>query len=195
MKNICVLQASPRRGGNTWQLVRIFREEARQLGCQVKLLDLVEMDLRPCLGCRHCQQDWANFGCLQRDDMQQVFDALLACDLMVFATPIHSWYCTAPLKAVLDRMVYGMNKYYGAEKGPSLWAGKELALITSCGYPPEKGADLWEEGMKRYARHSQLLYRGMLAEHHLGYDTVFMDKEKETRAALFARGICLNWGV
>jgi len=28
------------------------------------------------------------------------------------------------MKAVLDRLVYGMNKYYGREKGPSLWEGK-----------------------------------------------------------------------
>ena len=30
MKNICILQASPHKGGNTWQLVRIFQEEALQ---------------------------------------------------------------------------------------------------------------------------------------------------------------------
>ena len=28
------------------------------------------------------------------------------------------------MKALLDRLVYGMDKYYGAEKGPALWAGK-----------------------------------------------------------------------
>lgn len=195
MKNICILQASPHKGGNTWQLVRIFQEEARLIGCKVKLFDLIDMDLKPCLGCRTCQSDWAGFGCPQEDHMALLFDALLACDLMVFATPIHSWYCTPPLKTVLDRMVYGMNKYYGEKKGPSLWAGKELALITTCGYPPEKGADLWEEGMKRYAKHSRLIYRGMLAERHLGYDTPFMNKEKEVRAAVFARTLCGSWEI
>jgi len=28
------------------------------------------------------------------------------------------------MKALLDRLVYGMNKYYGDKKGPALWAGK-----------------------------------------------------------------------
>ena len=86
--------------------------------------------------------------------------------------------------------MYGMNKYYGEEKGPSLWAGKPLALVTTCGYPPEKGADLWETGMRRYCRHSQLEYLGMLAERHLGYDTVFMDQDKEVRAVAFADELC-----
>ena len=49
------------------------------------------------------------------------------------ATPIYSWYCTPPMKALLDRMVYGMNKYYGEEKGPSLWKGKALALLELMG--------------------------------------------------------------
>jgi len=44
---------------------------------------------------------------------------------------------TAPMKAALDRMVYALNKYYGDEKGPSIWAGKKLSVITTCGYRPD----------------------------------------------------------
>ena len=89
----------------------------------------------------------------------------------------------------MDRLVYGMNKYYGDEKGPALWAGKTVASITTCGSRPERGADLWEEGLKRYCKHSGLTYLGQLAERHLGYDTEFMDAEKEVRAREFARKI------
>ena len=121
--------------------------------------------------------------------MHVLFDAILRCDLLVLSTPVYSWYCTPPMKAVLDRMVYGMNKYYGAEKGPALWTGKPVALITTCGYPVEKGADLLEEGIRRYCKHSQLRYLGMLAERHMGYQTVFMNAEKERRAVQFARRI------
>ena len=119
--------------------------------------------------------------------MQEVFDRIMDSELVVVATPIYSWYCTPPVKAVLDRLVYGMNKYYGEKKGPALWAGKKVALITTCGYSPEKGADLWEEGIKRYCKHSQLTYAGMLVERHMGYQSVFMDEEKEGHAQAFAR--------
>ncbi len=119
--------------------------------------------------------------------MGEIFDRVLDSDLIVLATPIYSWYCTPPMKAVLDRLVYGMNKYYGEAKGPSLWAGKPMALLTTCGYRPEAGADLWQQGMKRYCKHSRLRYLGMLAERHLGYDTVFMDGEKEAHAKVFAQ--------
>ena len=190
MKKICILCASPHKEGNTHQLADCFAKEARSLGSTTQCFYLYDMDLRPCLACRACQLKHDGFHCVQKDDMQQIFDALIACDLIVLASPIHSWYCTPPMKAVLDRMVYGMNKYYGAEKGPALWAGRELAVITSCGYRPERGADLWEEGVRRYCKHSQLHYRGMLAERHLGYDTVFMDAEKMHHATAFAQMLC-----
>ena len=82
-----------------------------------------------------------------------------------------------------------MNKYYGQEKGPALWAGRSVALITTCGYPPEKGADLWEEGVRRYCRHSKLNYMGILVERHMGYQTTFMDEKKKSRAAAFAQSL------
>ena len=88
---------------------------------------------------------------------------------------------TAPMKAALDRLMYGMNKYYGEEKGPSIWAGKRVAIMTTCGYRPEKGADIFEDGMKRYCKHSALNYVGMLAERDLGYKATFMDEEKEEK--------------
>lgn len=128
-----------------------------------------------------CQRDWTAFGCAQRDDVPTIFDKVLACDLIVLATPIYSWYCTPPMKALLDRLVYGMDKYYGAEKGPALWAGKALALLLTCGYRPERGCDLFEEGMRRYCKHAQLRFLGSHAERHLGYDVPFMDAEKEAR--------------
>lgn len=166
----------------------VRRMEERGHICET--IRLYDRQLKPCLACRACQKDWTIFGCVQRDDMPEIFDAVLDCDLLVLATPIHSWYCTPPMKAVLDRLVYGMNKYYGGTKGPALWMGKPLALVTTCGYPPEKGADLWQTGMRRYCRHSQLQYLGMLAERHRGYDTAFMDEGKAARAAVFADELC-----
>ena len=183
---ICILFSSPRKDGNTASLLTPFRERMEEAGHPCTQLDLYDMDLLPCLACRGCQKDWTAPGCVRSDDMDAVFSAVLESDMILLASPIYAWYCTAPLKAALDRMVYALNKYYGDEKGPSIWKGRKVAIITTCGYRPEKGADLWEEGMKRYCRHSGLEYAGMLAERHLGYDTVFMDDEKARHAIDFA---------
>lgn len=187
---ICTLFASPRPGGNTAALASEFADEARVLGHEVETLSLYDMRLEPCVACRACQRDWGSFACARSDDMARVAESVMASELIVLASPIYSWYCTPPMKCALDRLVYGLNKYYGERRGPSLWAGRAVAIITTCGYRPENGADLWEAGVRRYAKHSRLRYVGMLAERHLGYDTTFMDDGKAARAREFARRAC-----
>ncbi len=189
MKEICILMGSPRKNGNTYQLLQPFMMELETNGCHCEMIWMYDKHILPCIACRNCQTDWTGFYCCQKDDMQEIFHAVLGCDLLVLATPIYSWYCTPPLKAALDRLVYGMNKYYGSQKGPALWAGKNVALVVTCGYRPEKGADLWEAGMMRYCKHSQLNYVGMLAERDPGCDKTFMDAEKANHARQFAHEI------
>ena len=183
---ICVLSGSPRVGGNTESLCNIVCERLKEKGHEIKNFRLYDMEIEPCRGCRSCQEDHSIFGCVIKDDVQMIFDAAEDADLIIVSSPVYSWYCTPPVKAVLDRLVYGMNKYYGKIKGPSLWEGKHLALITTCGYPVIKGADLLTEGMKRYCKHSKLKYCGMLAERHMGYNTEFLDDEKVRNAEDFA---------
>ena len=186
MKRVLILMGSPRKNGNTAALLPAFREALEQGGSETETVRLYDRDIRPCRACRACQRDWTVFGCPQRDDVHSIFDRVLAADLIVLATPIYSWYCTAPMKALLDRLVYGMNKFYGETRGPSLWEGKAVALLLTCGYRPEKGCDLFEAGMRRYCAHSRLRYLGSHAERHPGYDVPFLDEEKTERARAFA---------
>ena len=96
----------------------------------------------------------------------------------------------APVKAVIDRAIYASCKYYGDDPhGPALFKGKRLALLTTCGYPVEKGADLYEEMMKRYCKHCGLTYAGMLAERQRNLKEAFMDAAKESHAREFAKAL------
>lgn len=182
-----ICMGSPRKHGNTAALLTPFREELEKNHLETEVIWLYDKHIEPCIACRECQKDWTIPNCARQDDCEEIFPKILAADLLVMATPIYIWYCTPPMKALLDRLGYAMNKYYGEKKGPSLWKGKALALLTTCGYPPEKGCDLLEEGLRRACKHSQLRYLGSHAERHMGYDTVFMDSEKDARTREFAR--------
>ena len=184
-----ILLGSPRKQGNTISLVEPFVSEIKESGNNVNIMWLYDKKIKGCVACRSCQKDWTRSGFSIKDDMHEIFDAILKADKIILATPIYSWSCPAPMKAVLDRLVYGMNKYYGDEKGPTLWNGKSIAMITTCGYQPEKGADLFEESVKRYCKHSQLVYEGMLSERDLGYRSIFIDNDKKERARAFARSL------
>lgn len=186
-----VLFASPRgEKSNTLALLRPWLDAWRQAGHEAEVFSLYDMNIKPCTACRGCQNDWQRPACVTQDDMQPIFDSVLQSDLLLLATPIYSWFCTPPMKAALDRLVYAMEKYYGpAGRGPSLLAGKTMAAVTTCGYRPEKGADLFLEAMARWCKHGQLRWLGGLTGRHLGYDTVFMDEEKAARVRVFAAEI------
>lgn len=174
----CILMGSPRKNGNTAQSINIMLETLKENGIETEYIWLYEKDIKPCRACRVCQNKMDTFGCPQKDDMQEIFNIILESDCIILATPIYTWYCTAPMKAMLDRLSYGMNKYFGDKRGGALWEGKECAILVTCGYKIERGADIFEKGMKRLCRHSCLDYMGMLAIRDLGYNVEFMTKDK-----------------
>lgn len=186
---ITILMGSYRAAGNTAALLRPFTTELERLGADVAQLPVARMRIEPCTACWQCQDRFDGPGCPKDDDMGEIFESVLACDALVFATPVYSWYCTPALKAVMDRLVYGMNKYYGASEGPCLWEGKPLALVTTCGYDIEHGAGILEEGIRRYATHSRLVYLGKLAVRDVDGIGCFTSEAAVEAARTFARTV------
>lgn len=184
-----IVMGSPRKNGNTASILSVFTDELAKSGADINCIWLYDKDLKPCIACRTCQDIFDAFGCPIKDDVQEIYDQILESDCIILATPVYSWFCPAPMKALLDRLVYGMNKFYGDLKGPSLWSGKNIAILSTCGYKPEKGADLFIEGMKRYCKHSRLEYLGELVLRDSGYRHTFLDDEKIKQTKSFAEYI------
>lgn len=174
----CILFASPRgEHSNTRALVDIFLNTWCEAGHEAEVFSLYDLNIAPCRACRACQMDHTSSSCAIHDDMAPIFESALRSDLLVLASPIYSWYCTAPLKAAMDRLVYALCKFYGDKKGPSLLEGKALCALATCGYRVDKGTDLFDEGLHRWCKHAQLRYLGLFAARHMGYDTEFMTDE------------------
>ena len=187
-----ILFGSPRPRGNTAALVAPFLDECARLGAETEQISLYGRELRPCLGCMACQEEPDGPGCVQRDDFPEIFGKMAASDLVVFATPIYSRYCTPPMKALMDRAIYAGTKNYGREKGPALLAGVRAASIATCGYPMEKGADLWAEGLKRWCRHGKLEYLGIFCRRDPGRAAPFLDGDRERDVRDFARALYMT---
>ncbi|MCL2400225.1 MAG: hypothetical protein FWC91_10865 [Defluviitaleaceae bacterium] len=62
----------------------------------------------------------------------------------------------------MDRM-YGLNKFYGRTPKNSLNKGQSYALIATCGYDLDYGADLLDEAIRRWCTHSKLSYLSIYA--------------------------------
>ena len=122
--------------------------------------------------------------------MQPILKSMAEADVIVYAAPVYIWSAPAPVKAVIDRSVYSTCKYYDDDPhGPALLKGKRIALITTCGYPVEKGVDIFEDQMKRYCKHCGPTYAGTLADRQRNLKEPFMNEEKELKARAFAKSL------
>ncbi len=78
-------------------------EELQERNAEIKHIELEKMLINPCEECYICQNAEQIYGCTQKDDIAEIAEDILWADAIIFATPIFSWYCTAKMKAVLDR--------------------------------------------------------------------------------------------
>jgi multimeric flavodoxin WrbA len=121
-----VVEASPRREGNSITLARSFMRGLRD-GGETEFTEyfLNEMDIKPCLGCWKCLEMRAP-GCVIDDDMIEAYHGLMEADLIVFATPIYWWHIAGQMKIFLDRMEGVL-----AGNGLNNLSGKALVLIVT----------------------------------------------------------------
>ena len=102
-KKIVVLNGSPRKNGNTSALVKAFTEGAESAGHTVTEFFLDSMNIHGCKGCfgGHSSRECP---CVQNDDMNIIYPAVKACDVMVLATPLYYWNMSGQLRTAVDRL-------------------------------------------------------------------------------------------
>ena len=100
--NILVLNGSPRPKGNTKQMVNAFEEGAESAGHKVYVVDVCKKKIAGCLACEYCHTK-GNGQCVQKDDMQQVYDLLDDAEMLVIAAPIYYHGLSGQMKCTIDR--------------------------------------------------------------------------------------------
>ncbi|MCD8355703.1 MAG: flavodoxin family protein [Clostridia bacterium] len=100
-KNILVLIGSPRKGGNTDTLANAFIAGALKDGHEVEKITLQNHNINGCLGYDYCMRNHGE--CIQKDDMQMIYDKLSKSDIIVLATPLYFFGFSSQMKKVIDR--------------------------------------------------------------------------------------------
>lgn len=102
-KKIIVLNGSPRAKGNTSALVGEFKRGAEEVGAEVEVFLLDRMNIHGCKGCFGGGKN-PEHPCVQRDDMEKIYPAYRAADLVVLATPLYYWNFSGQLRTAFDRL-------------------------------------------------------------------------------------------
>ena len=174
---IVAINGSPRKNGNTAQVLEAVRREVEAAGVDFEVFQ-PGARVRPCLACYHCL-DTGSLRCVQEDDM--VNDIIAACveaDGVLRASPVYHGGVAGSMKCGRDRMALaagcGENQFHhkvggalctlrrsgGVSAYHQLLAAMdclEMVLVTSDYWGAVHGADPGEvlsdaEGMEVAAR-------------------------------------------
>jgi multimeric flavodoxin WrbA len=99
---ILAICCSPRKKGNTEILLKEALAAAKKAGAEVEFFSVAGKTIEPCIACDACRKDGV---CTLKDDMQELYDKMLAADGIIFGTPVYFYNMTAQCKAVMDRTV------------------------------------------------------------------------------------------
>ena len=102
MVKIVGVQGSPRKSRNTETLLRHALAAAEEAGAETELVNLAELNVKPCVGCNTCVKE-KRCPLDDEDDMGAVKEALLSADGVVFASPSYFGAVPGLLKNVMDR--------------------------------------------------------------------------------------------
>ncbi len=110
---IVVLTGSPRKNGNSSYLAGEFIKGAQEAGHEVFRFDSAFQKVEGCMACNRCGMDGP---CVLKDDFELVRQRLIEADMVVFATPMYYFGCSAQLKKVIDRFYAINGKIKGTHK-------------------------------------------------------------------------------
>lgn len=112
--NCLALACSPRKNGNTAVLAKKALEGCGDSGAKTELLYLTDYNYAPCRACNAC----ATTGkCVIKDDAEQLFAKILACDRFILAAPIFSMGICGQAKSFIDRaQQFWASKYILGKK-------------------------------------------------------------------------------
>lgn len=144
--NILLICGSPRKQGNTAQILRQLSIALE--GETVTMVSLADLHLNGCLGCSACQGDLEKPGCVQQDDVTALLQQVMEADAVVYGTPLYGHSYSGQLKLLMDRHVALFKFVDGGDKAVeemeilSFIQDKPVALVVSCQGPEEHNTEL-----------------------------------------------------
>ena len=138
--NVLILQSSPRPNGNTAWMAEEYKKAALEAGHNVTLYNVSRKKIAGCLACEYCHGK-GNGGCIQKDDMQELYPLMAEADVLVLAAPIYYFTLNAQMQAPIQRM-YCVGSPAKAKKmalmvssySPGVYSGAIAEYKDICNY-------------------------------------------------------------
>lgn len=152
MKKIVAFVGSPRRKGNTSELVNEVINGSKKEGAEIKIYYLNDMNIKGCQGCLYCRE---NGVCFIKDDMVEVYADIKDADVVVIGSPVYIYQVSGQVKLLLDRFFPLTDKNHRPRFGD-----KKLVMLYTQAAP-------FNIFFRRYFRYLEKALKPMGLKKHL----------------------------
>ena len=138
---IAAFDGSPRKNGNSTNILKAFLESAESRGAGISLYKTDQLDLKPCRGCLMCNV--LKKCAIRGDSWPEIAEKIYEADVLAFATPIYFHHATSSLKKLLDRFRSFLNVRItrdGIIHKPHIVWNKKIFLFTAHGSSSDEDA-------------------------------------------------------
>jgi len=112
MKKLFAINGSPRRNGNTAQLLQAAMRGAEAAGAETELINLYPLHFKGCISCFACKLRNREHGiCAIKDELSPILTQLKEADSIIFGSPIYFMNLSACMVAFLERFLFSNYLY------------------------------------------------------------------------------------
>ena len=161
-KNVCILLGSPNLDGNTAAMCKGAAGFLDSMKMRYKMYDLYN------------------------EEMDYILLEINKYDVVIVATPIHSFYCSDAVKEFMDLAFENEGFFSGTEEAGKIKCG----VMVSHGYDEEYATEPFELGFSRWCEHVGFDYYGKLSIRDTGDKERFFSDSSLKKTEKFIYGIC-----
>ncbi|MHA1679453.1 MAG: flavodoxin family protein [Promethearchaeota archaeon] len=100
MKVVAINGSARGNKGNTHASIKMVAKTLEKRGINVEIIDLVEKKLHPCKACQGCK---GKNRCVQDDDINEIYQKMLAADGIILGSPTYFSNVTSRMQMIVER--------------------------------------------------------------------------------------------
>ena len=153
---VLVLNASPRKAGNTAKLLKSAANGARDAGAEVEYIDLYDLTFTGCRGCMLCKRKGVErCHCYWKDALSPIIDKIFSADVLLIGTAIYLGRPTSRYFELLERLHFCSLSY---DDYSNYFKGKvNVGLFVSMNATKEFYDRLYKAKFEEYAKEWKML--------------------------------------
>jgi len=132
MKNVIILNASPRKNFNTAKMLKEAQKGAEATGAEVEYFNLYDYNFLGCRSCFACQRKGSTTEgiCAIRDDIKPILEKCLNADAIIIGTPVYFSYPTGEFRSFIERLLFANHTYMVDKENGGLKRRLEKTIPT-----------------------------------------------------------------